>query len=287
MHLQQTKAGSRATGGPQYWFEGVPEHVRGHLQRKRACPVILQTPYGPVETPFVAVDRDHKLSGDKIIRANAQHDRIQKGQSKESIGEAIRRWFALRRGVDFETIEIEITFDKQSRFILVPLQVKWRGANRRQTLPPISAPLSFTAQLQSQLWKDQIEQCRKQKPDCLAWAALQIRRFMEQHSNPKTERVGEEDLLRLTGALDHLGLRLGPYLKKGYDCPDSSFRFLDFPEYSCPVEIKKRSRGFSYQVKTYPHLPRVVVFCLDHDIVHPPEHVDVVEVRALARHFSA
>jgi hypothetical protein len=31
----------------------------------------------------------------------------------------------------------------------------------------------------------------------------------------------------------------------------------------------------------------VVVLCLDHDIHHPREHVDVVEVRALARHFSS
>jgi len=61
MHLQQSKAESLATGGPQYWFEGVPEHIRGHLQRKKACPVILMTPYGPVETPFIAVDRDHKI----------------------------------------------------------------------------------------------------------------------------------------------------------------------------------------------------------------------------------
>ncbi|MGH7952136.1 MAG: hypothetical protein ACREFE_09485, partial [Limisphaerales bacterium] len=61
MHLQQTKDKSRATGGPQYWFEGTPDHVRGHLQRKKACPVILQTPYSPVETPFIAVDRDCKL----------------------------------------------------------------------------------------------------------------------------------------------------------------------------------------------------------------------------------
>ena len=285
MHLQQTKAGSRATGGPQYWFEGVPEHIRGHLQRKRACPVILMTPYGPVETLFTAVDRNHKVKHGRIVKANAQHDRIQKGESTESIGEAIRRWFALRSEIDFETVEIEITFDKQSRFILVPLQVKWRHRSRREILPPVSAPLSFNSQHQSDLWKKQIAACRKFKPDELNWAASQFKRFIEQHGDPKTVRVGEEDLLRLAGALDHLGLQLGPYLRKGYDCPDSTFRFLEFPDYPCPVEIKKRSKGFGYQVKNYPHLPRVVVFCLDHDVVHPPEHVDVVEVRVLARHL--
>jgi hypothetical protein len=126
VHLQQTKAGSRATGGPQYWFEGIPDHVRGHLQRKRSCAVILQTPYGPIETPFVALDRDYKLENGRLVKANAQHDRIQKGESKESIGEAIRRWFALKHGIDFERIEIDVRFDKQSRFILIPLEVKWR-----------------------------------------------------------------------------------------------------------------------------------------------------------------
>lgn len=245
MHLQQTKAGSRKSGGPQYWFESVPEHVRGHLQRKKACPVILMTPYGPVETPFVAVDRDHKFKNGRISKANAQHDRIQKGESKESIGEAIRRWFGLRHAVDFETVELEITFDKQSRFILVPLEVKWRGMARREVLSPISAPLSFTAQHQSELWKKQIEECKKRRPEALNWVVSQLKRFVQQHSDPKTVRVGEEDLLRLSGALDYLGVRLGPYLRKGYDCPQSSFQFLHFPEYACPVEIKKRSRGFS------------------------------------------
>ena len=287
MHLQQSKAESRATGGPQYWFEAVPDHIRGHLQRKKACPVILMTPYGPVETPFLALDRDHKVKNGRIVKANAQHDRIQKGESVESIGEAIRRWFALRKGIDFETVEIEITFDKQSRFILVPLEVKWRRRPRREILPPVSAPLSFNSQHQSDLWKKQLQECKRSRPEALSWVASQFKRFIQQHEDQKTIRVGEEDLLRLAGALDHLGLQLGPYSRKGYDCPDSKFHFLNFPEYPCPVEIKKRSRGFGYQVKNYPHLPRVVVFCLDHDIVHSPEHVDVVEARALARHFSS
>jgi hypothetical protein len=287
MHLQQSKAKSLETGGPQYWFEQVPPHIRGHLQREKTCPVILMTPYGPVETPFTAVDRDYKVMKGKIVGANAQHDRIQKGESRESIGEAIRRWFALRSGVDFETVEIEVTFDKQSRFILVPLEVKWRGRSRREVLPTVSLPLSFNSQHQSDLWKRQIAECRKSKPDALDWAASQFKRFVQQHADPKTVHVGEEDLLRLAGALDHLGLKLGPYLQKGFDCPESSFRFLQFPEYACPVEIKKRSQGIAYQVKHYPRLPRAVVFCLDHDVVHPPEHVDVLEITALARYFSS
>ena len=56
---------------------------------------------------------------------------------------------------------------------------------------------------------------------------------------------------------------------------------------ACPVEIKNRSKGFGYQVKNYPRLPRVVVFCLEHDVVHSPEHVDVLEIAALAKYFTA
>jgi len=55
VHLQQTKAGSRATGGPQYYFHDLTEDVREFLRRKGARAVVLQTPYGIVETPFIAV----------------------------------------------------------------------------------------------------------------------------------------------------------------------------------------------------------------------------------------
>jgi hypothetical protein len=71
MHLHQGKLGD--TGGPQYWLQDIPSHVSGHLEREKACPVILQTPYGPVETPFVALEPNHKLVGNKIVKANAQH----------------------------------------------------------------------------------------------------------------------------------------------------------------------------------------------------------------------
>lgn len=98
MHLAQTKKESRKTGGPQYWFQGEPAHVTGFLEQKKTCAVILMTPYGPVETSFVLVHQERKITrSGQVVRANAQHHRVQKGQSKESIGEAIRRWFGLRK----------------------------------------------------------------------------------------------------------------------------------------------------------------------------------------------
>lgn len=91
MHLQQTKAGSRGTGGPQYYFHNIPDYVKEFLRKRGACPVVLQTPYGLAKSSFMAVDKDHKLTkGGEIVSANAQHDRIQRASGDQSIGEAIR-----------------------------------------------------------------------------------------------------------------------------------------------------------------------------------------------------
>ena len=127
--------------------------------------------------------------------------------------------------------------------------------------------------------------CRR--PPTTSWSASQFQRFVQGYSLPRVKLVSEADLLRLAGAYDHLGVRLGPYLLRGYDCPTSSFHFGNYPEYSCPVEIKKRASGFKYQIKNHPTLPRAVVLCLDDDTRHPHEHVDVVEVRSLAKFLSS
>ena len=173
----------------------------------------------PAHDARFAADMATRRVAEHADKANAQHYRIQKGQSKVSIGEAIRQWFALRDDVDVEQIEIEISFDKQSRFILVPLHIKWRNVSRVQNLPPVSAPLSFNARHQSELWKSQIERCRKASPDAFGWTADQFKRFVSQRSQPCAKGADERDLLRLAGAFDRLGLKVGPYLKTGYDCP--------------------------------------------------------------------
>jgi hypothetical protein len=273
MHLQQSKLGK--TGGPQYWLQNAPDHILEHIQRHKKCQVILQTPYGPVETPFSAVDPDHKIVDGRIVGANAQHFRIQKGESNESIGEAIRHWFALDADRDFERIEIEIIFDKKSRFILAPTEVHWRkGAPR--SLPSTEEPLSFNTRFQSELWKEQINLAQRTTPNAMDWAVTQFKRFVQDYSQPKSKLVSEADLLRLAGAFD-------PYLLRGIDCPTSSFCFGRYPAYPCPVEIKKRASGFKYQIRNYATLPRAVVLCLDYDTRHPHEHVDFVEVRSLAK----
>lgn len=223
MHLQQTKSRSRRTGGPQYYFHNIPDPVKEFLRNRGACPVVLQTPYGIANSSFMAVDRDHKLrAGGKMVKGRVGHDRI---QGAESIAEAIRRWYGLKR---------------------------------------------------------QINAACEESPDGVSWAGKQIERVVSDHKKTDTQYIHEADLLRVASALSLLGLDLGLYLTKGYDCPHSQFSFRDLPPYPCPVEIKKRSSRFDYQITRYPHLPRAVVLCLDHDLVNPPDHVDVLELSTLA-----
>lgn len=90
MHLQQTKFESRSSGGPQYYFHNIPGPVKEFLRKRGACPVVLQTPYGIANSPFMAVDRDHKLENGKTVTGKVGHDRIQQAGGEQSIGEAIR-----------------------------------------------------------------------------------------------------------------------------------------------------------------------------------------------------
>lgn len=287
MHLQQTKVGSRASGGPQYYFHGVPSHVKDYLRRRGACPVVLGTPYGLAISPFMAVDRDHKLGADgKPMPGKVGHDRIQQGDGDQSIGEAIRYWYGIAGGQDFETIDVEATIHDEGHFILVPTAVKLRDRQRLLAFPRDRSPLSFHRDHQSKLWRDQIDAKRKESPGDLGWAASQIARVVADHSPERAKSILESDLLRTAGALSLLGLDLSAYLGTGYDCPDSQFAFAGLPMYPCPIEIKNRSKGFRYQISKYPKLPRAVVLCVEHDMVNPPEHIDIIELRTLADYLG-
>ncbi|MCG3132650.1 MAG: hypothetical protein FLDDKLPJ_03513 [Phycisphaerae bacterium] len=287
MHLQQTKAASRTSGGPQYYFHSVPDHIKEFLRKRGACPVVLQTPYGITRSEFQAVDRDHKLVGDKVLKGSVGHDRIQQGKAGRSIGEEIRHWYGLKAGKDFEWIEVDGQIHPDGHFILVPTSVKMRDAKRQQSLERTHFPLSFNTKYQSSFWREHISRVRSRASKDVAWASSQILRVVSEHSNPEDKGILESDLLRVSGALSHLGVQLGPYLGTGYDCLRSTFQFDDFPTYPCPVEIKTRSKGFDYQVSRYTDLPRVVVLCMEHNLINPPEHVDVIELRELAKYLQA
>ena len=279
MHIQQTKVESRATGGPQYYLHSVPAHVKEFLRKRGACPVILQTPYGIASSTFTAVGRDHKLNEKgKAVPGKVGHDRI---QGEESIGEAIRYWFGLKQGKDFERIDLEASIHDDGHFILTPTSFKLRGQSRPLVFDKNFFPLSFHRDFQSRLWKQQIKARRKEAGNDIDWAASQISRVVQEHqSNPKN--VHEADLLRTSGALSLLGVNLSLYLNKGYDCIKSTFQFSDLPVYPCPVEIKKLSSGFKYQILNYTELPRAVILCVEHDFRNPPDHVDIIELSALA-----
>jgi hypothetical protein len=284
MHLQQTKAGSRATGGPQYFFHNLPAGIKDFLRHKGVCPVVLQTPYGIAPSSFRAVGRDHKLTTNgRAVAGKVGHDRI---QGTESIGEAIRRWYGLPHGRDFERIDVNATMHPDGHFILAPLRVYLRGKTHGREIEQIPSPLSFNTRAQSGLWKRQIAAVFRQQPRDANWICEQVRQVVRDHQATHERNTHEVDLLRAAGALAKLGMQLGPYLVRHYDCA-SYFHFLNFIEYQCPVEVKKRSSGFRYQMARYHPLPRAVVLCVHHDIANVPEHIDVVELSFMAKYLDS
>jgi hypothetical protein len=181
---------------------------------------------------------------------------------------------------------VEAAIHDAGHFILIPTSVKLRGKSRVLVLEKFHRPLSFHKDHQGKLWRKQLETLRANEPGDFKWAASQLQRVVADHGDPSAQFIKEEDLLRTAGALSLLGMDLSAYVGKGYDCPKTLFRFKGLPEYPCPVEVKKRSADFNYQVTKYAELPRAVVLCTNHDYVNPPEHVDILELTTLARYLS-
>jgi hypothetical protein len=239
----------------------------------------------------MAVGRDHKLSGGKPVPGNVGHDRIQQASGDRSIGEAIRYWYGLKTKGDFERIDVDVRIHydrhtKKEHFILTPTEVRMREKSRKRDIPRVMSPLSFHDRYQSELWRKQIDFLRSNAPYDVRWAASQINRVVAENRKTEASHILEADLLRAAGALSILGLELGPYLGKGYDCMDSSVQFNGLPLYPCPVEVKRRSRGFNYQVERYEELPRAVVLCIDHDLPNPPEDIDVLALPTLGQYLG-
>jgi len=281
MHLQQTKRSSRATGGPQYYFHDLEEHVLKYLREKRAIPVALMTPYGPTKSNFMAVSKDYKLEGKRVVPGKVGHDRIQQASAGESIGEAIRKWYGLPPG-DFERVKVDIGI-QDGRFYVSPLDCKLVEKTKSIPIPRPEYPLSFHQGFQSPLWKRQLTNIRETDAKAFTWALKEIRRVVSAHQSPFEPHVMEPDILRASGPLNIYGVELGPYLGKGYDCK-GRFQFLGYPPYEVPVEIKKHSSRFKYQQQKYgrEELSRAVILCVHHDLVNPPPYIDVIELRTIA-----
>ena len=241
MHLQQTKRRSRATGGPQYYFHDIPEPEKDYLRKKGAVRVALVTPYGATKSDYFAVSAHHKLDrGMKPVAGKVGHDRIQQGRATGSIGEAIRCWYSLPKG-DFERIDLEVAI-RDGVFYLTPVKCKYAHKQRTRDIERSHKPLSFTKDYISPFWRRQLEYTEQQWQGIVRWSLDEICRIVSVHVKAsRLPHIQEPDILRASGPLAHLGLRLGGYVGKGYDCY-SEFSFHPYPTYSVPVEVK-RSRG--------------------------------------------
>src|SRR3989442_10266505 len=103
MHLQQTKAASRASGGPQYYFHDLPVFVKEFIRSRGACPVVLQTPYGIASSSFVAVGKDHKLGKKgKVMAGQKGPDPNQKASGKKNTCGTKTILDRLKTGTPFE-----------------------------------------------------------------------------------------------------------------------------------------------------------------------------------------
>ncbi|MBI3666170.1 MAG: hypothetical protein HY236_08085 [Acidobacteria bacterium] len=286
MHLQQTKRGSRDTGGPQYYFHDLTKAVKTYLRLEGAVPVALTTPYGGTKSEYFAVGKDHKLDADlRPVPGNVGHDRVQQGRATESIGESIRKWYGLPAG-DFERIRIEVEI-RDDAFWLSPLAYKTVGGKEKE-IRRIDRPLTFTLDYASPLWTDQLRFIDKREPRIVSWALAEICRIAADHRpSSKLPHIQESDILRASGPLKHLGMSLGGYVGKGYDCV-TEFSFLRYPSYKVPVELKRNSRDFKYQQQKYGKdlLSRAVVLCAIHEHIQLPPSIDVIELEALCRHSS-
>ncbi len=288
MHLQQTKRASRATGGPQYYFHDLSDPVKLYLRQKGAVSVALVTPYGATKSDFFAVGRDSKL-GKALQPAPGKvgHDRIQQGHAGQSIGEAIRRWYVLPSG-DFERIDVDIEV-VDDIFYITPLYYKLADGKKQVPIQKVASPLTFTRDYQSPLWLKQLDKVERSRKGIVKWSLDEICRVVSDHRpQSRIPHIQEPDLLRASGSLAHLGIKLGAYVGKGYDCVATHIQFLDYPAYTIPVEVKKHSRDFQYQQKKYgkDELSRALVLCAFHDHEVMPKHIDVIELEALCEQAS-
>jgi hypothetical protein len=283
MHLQQTKRGSRETGGPQYYFHDLTQKVKEYLRIKGAVPVALITPYGATKSSYLAVGTEHKLDKEnRPISGLVGHDRIQQGGADESIGESVRSWYRLPAG-DFERIDVDIEI-RDKVFYLTPLKCKYAGSDKVVSIKHITKPLTFTKAYQSPFWLRQMAEVTKKTPWLVLWCKEEFQRIACDHRKPtRLAHIQETDILRASGPLKHLGVSLGGFVGKGYDCM-TEFKFANYPIYRIPVELKRNSNGFSYQMNKYgkDELSRAVLLCATQGKKSIPEHIDIIELEALA-----
>jgi len=287
----QTKQGSRKSGGPQYYLQSLEPQTKTFLAKVGKCDVWLGTPYGVVRSGLVAVAADKVLEKGKLRPGGVGHDRLQRQQAGYSVENEIKNWFSLDKRrqlykLDFRERMYHSSVTGKNAFLFFPERIAFRGMSSKKLLL-YPQPLTFTGHHRSPLIADHLDGIAQTDREITSWVREQIGRVLRDHLQRQIPYTGEEDLLRVSGALARLGIQLDAYRRKGYDCFESEFSLLDFPSYVCPVEIKKRSSGFDYQIlkKTSPE--RAIVLCLQHDPGFvPPDLVDIIELKALHQHLS-
>ncbi len=218
---------------------------------------------------------------DKVTPGKVGHDRIQQGEASASIGEAIRYWYRLNTG-NFERIDVDVQI-VEDIFYVRPLRCKYASGPRTLQLPVIERPLTFTLDYQSPFWRNQIRTVDRK---LAAWSLDEICRIVKDHRpTTKLAHIQETDILRASGPLRHLGVMLGGFVGKGYDC-FGQFEFSNFPPYDVPVELKRDSTGFEYQQRKYGkvELSRAVVLCATHGHKQVPINIDIIELEALCQY---
>lgn len=169
---------------------------------------------------------------------------------------------------------------------MIPLRCKYADSNKAKDIAKVDHPLTFTLDYVSSFWRKQLREINKLKPGLVLWCLEEICRIVQDH-RPKTKlpHIQEPDILRASGPLTLLGMTLGGYVGKGYDCY-TTFKFLNYPEYPVPVELKRTSKDFQYQQLKYGRdlLSRAVVLCATHDHRNVPRNIDVIELEALCQH---
>ncbi len=269
--ITQTKKESLQSGGPQYYLHGLAKHIREFLRKRKELPVRLWTPYGMIETDLKAVP---------ITRGDVGHDRI---QGRPSVARRLFEWFALKVG-DIDYVDVAESIDHEQFLVIRPEKLKYYRKARPISLSADLHPLTLVRGYYSPLWTAHLQDWRTKAPDS-QWVLDQISALVKEHDE-RPGRIHESDLLRISGALDRLGVKLGVYRTEDVDCPNASFCLRHYPVYPCPVEVEKYSSGFqaAHHRKRGHHKKRLVVLCMQHDEPSVRQaYVDVIELRELER----